>query len=130
MKRRRPSRRERRLANPEILKRSHVAEEALPLIDHNEVAYIHAAKMQLQPQLNNAYEGIPIFIVPQNGLGPSTVSLAALQRAAAPTTQVLPDLSPLLTPSFLPNTIAMPNMFYNPFYPQVYNPSLIPQWQA
>ncbi|KAJ1355266.1 hypothetical protein KIN20_012598 [Parelaphostrongylus tenuis] len=38
--------------------------------------------MQLQPQLNNAYEGIPIFIVPQNGLGPSTVSLAALQRAA------------------------------------------------
>ncbi|RCN45100.1 hypothetical protein ANCCAN_08910 [Ancylostoma caninum] len=38
--------------------------------------------MQLQPQLNSAYEGIPIFIVPQNGLGPSAVSLAALQRAA------------------------------------------------
>ncbi|PIO77761.1 hypothetical protein TELCIR_00102 [Teladorsagia circumcincta] len=322
------SRRENRLANTDILKRTHVAEEALPLIDHNEVAYIHAAKMQLQPQLNSAYEGIPIFIVPQNGIGPSTVSLAALQRAAeiktalanapqepkidtskhfhvfvgdlspeidnrslkeafavhgevseakvirdsqtqkskgygfvsyplkenaekaissmnghwlgrrairtnwatrrpadearekltfeqvfnstkpdntsvyvgnvnpnttendlrepfsvhgeitevrlfkaqgyafvryerkecatnaimdmngkeiggntircswgrmqqvAPTTQVLPDLSPLLTPSFLPSTIAVPNMFYNPFYPQVYNPSLIPQWQA
>ncbi|VDO61796.1 unnamed protein product [Heligmosomoides polygyrus] len=40
------------------------------------------SEMQLQPQLNSAYEGIPIFIVPQNGLGPSTVSLAALQRAA------------------------------------------------
>ncbi|EYC17433.1 hypothetical protein Y032_0030g2048 [Ancylostoma ceylanicum] len=37
--------------------------------------------MQLQPQLNSAYEGIPIFIVPQSGLGPSAVSLAALQRA-------------------------------------------------
>uniref|UniRef100_A0A1I7X1M9 RRM domain-containing protein n=1 Tax=Heterorhabditis bacteriophora TaxID=37862 RepID=A0A1I7X1M9_HETBA len=38
--------------------------------------------MQLQPQLGSAYEGIPIFIVPQNGIGPSTVSFAALQRAA------------------------------------------------
>ncbi|KAK6765751.1 hypothetical protein RB195_025580 [Necator americanus] len=365
----------------EILKRSHVAEEPLPLIDPNEVAFLHAAKlqkmatvgqaaagasasaittpnslcstpislypqnqiyqymaatsftnqlceMQLQPQLNNAYEGIPIFIVPQSGLGPSTVSLAALKRAAeiktalatapqepkvdtskhfhvfvgdlspevdnkalkeafavhgevseakvirdsqtqkskgygfvsypskenaeraiismnghwlgrrairtnwatrrptdearekltfeqvfnstkpdntsvyvgnvnpnttenelrepfsvhgeitevrlfkaqgyafvryerkecatnaimdmngkeiggntircswgrmqqsAPTTQLLPDISPLLTPSFLPNTVTMPSVFYNPFYPQVYNPSLVPQWQA
>uniref|UniRef100_A0A915CC40 RRM domain-containing protein n=1 Tax=Parascaris univalens TaxID=6257 RepID=A0A915CC40_PARUN len=34
------------------------------------------------PPLTNLFEGVPIFLIPQNGVGPTTVPLAAIQKAA------------------------------------------------
>ncbi|CAJ0609730.1 unnamed protein product [Cylicocyclus nassatus] len=72
-------------------------------------------------------------IMDMNGkeIGGNTIRCSwGRMQQMTPTTQVFPDLTPLLTPSFLPNTVAMPSVFYNPFFPQVYNPTHIPQWQT
>ncbi|KHN79833.1 Nucleolysin TIAR [Toxocara canis] len=57
------------------------------------VQYVHQPSYQyaqpaispatpIVPPLTNLFEGIPIFLIPQNGVGPATVPLAAIQRAA------------------------------------------------
>ncbi|KAL6723474.1 hypothetical protein Aduo_018474 [Ancylostoma duodenale] len=64
-----------RLAKSEILKRSHVAEEALPLIDPNEVAFLHTAKLQKMATVGQAAAASASAITTPNSLCSTPVSL-------------------------------------------------------
>ncbi|EYC17438.1 hypothetical protein Y032_0030g2050 [Ancylostoma ceylanicum] len=64
-----------RLAKSEILKRSHVAEEALPLIDPNEVAFLHTAKLQKMATVGQAAGASASAITTPNSLCSTPVSL-------------------------------------------------------
>lgn len=53
-----------------------------PLVQYMQPSYQYPQPpAPIIPPVTNVFEGVPIFLIPQNGLGPNSVSLAALQRA-------------------------------------------------